>query len=220
MLFYILNILLLLEHFNICLDWNFAFSLSLILLTTRIKPIILDHLFWNGDFPDFRAGEKTLQLIVQAAGRAGRAELAGQVLMQTFRQEHPVLEQALSYDFQAFAEKELAFRRLHAYPPFTRMILCEFSSSFESDLRQLELDLRRYCQAEAQTNQELFKRLRLLGPSVPALARLRSQYRLCLICLGTKVVELQAFVRSLKEQSFLRASRLRLRLDVDPQNLI
>ena len=152
--------------------------------------------------------------------RAGRAELAGQVLMQTFRQDHPVLEQALSYDYQAFAEKELAFRRMHAYPPFTRMILCEFSSTFESDLRRLELELRRYCQAEAQRRPELFKRLRLLGPSVPPLARLRSQYRLCLICLGTKVYELQTFVRKLSQQSFLKASRLRLRLDVDPQNLI
>ena len=140
--------------------------------------------------------------------------------MQTFRKDHPVLEQALNYDYQGFAEKELAFRRLHAYPPFTRMILCEFSSSFENDLRKLELDLRRYCQAEAQQNQELFKRLRLLGPSVPPLARLRSQYRLSLLCFGTKVYELQAFVRKLSQQSFLKASRLRLRFDIDPQNLI
>ena len=140
--------------------------------------------------------------------------------MQSFRPEHRVLELGLNYDFSGFAKKELAFRQLHAYPPFTRVILFEFSAPFEDELEALVRNLQSYLEQEKRSKPELFHELRLLGPCVPALARIRSQFRRCLLCLGTKVSSLQFFAKTLRQQEFLRSPRLRLRIDVDPQNLI
>jgi primosomal protein N' (replication factor Y) len=71
--------------------------------------------------PDFRAAERTFQLLAQVAGRAGRGPKGGQVLIQTFTPEHPAIALAATHDFQRFAELELGQRRPHGYPPFQRL---------------------------------------------------------------------------------------------------
>lgn len=78
--------------------------------------------------PDFRSGESIFQLFTQVAGRAGRAELPGEVILQTFFPEHPIIKLAASQDFNAFYEAEIAERRLFGYPPFAHLIKCLFSS--------------------------------------------------------------------------------------------
>jgi primosomal protein N' (replication factor Y) len=71
--------------------------------------------------PDFRAAERTFQLLAQVAGRAGRGPKGGQVLIQTFTPEHPAIALAAAHDFERFAELELGQRRPHGYPPFQRL---------------------------------------------------------------------------------------------------
>jgi len=71
--------------------------------------------------PDFRAAERTFQLLTQVAGRAGRGELPGEVLVQTYYPEHYAIEMAARQDFASFFEKELHFRRMMHYPPFTAL---------------------------------------------------------------------------------------------------
>jgi primosomal protein N' (replication factor Y) len=73
------------------------------------------------NFPDFRAAEKTFQLVAQAAGRSGRGERPGTVLVQTFHPENAAIRAALAHDAPAFAREELAFRRTFFYPPFCEM---------------------------------------------------------------------------------------------------
>src|SRR6185295_1831583 len=73
-------------------------------------------------FPDFRAVERTYTLLTQLAGRAGRGERAGRVVIQTFHPEHYAIQAALEHDDRRFAEEEMRFRRVFHYPPFTRMV--------------------------------------------------------------------------------------------------
>jgi primosomal protein N' (replication factor Y) len=73
-------------------------------------------------FPDFRAVERTYSLLTQLAGRAGRGERPGKVVIQTFHPHHYAIQAALAHDDRAFAEEEMRFRRVFHYPPYTRMI--------------------------------------------------------------------------------------------------
>ena len=90
---------------------------------TLICLIELDQML---SLPDFRSGERTFQLLVQAAGRAGRGDHPGRVLVQTSRPDHPVVKTGLQQDYLSFAEMEIAFRSDILYPPFSRMVMFEF----------------------------------------------------------------------------------------------
>jgi primosomal protein N' (replication factor Y) len=72
--------------------------------------------------PDYRAGERTFQLLTQAAGRAGRAALAGRVVFQTYQPEHYAIAAASQHDYLAFYEQEIGYRRLLRFPPYTRLV--------------------------------------------------------------------------------------------------
>lgn len=88
--------------------------------------------------PDFRAAEKTFQLLMQVAGRAGRDLVAGEVLIQTRHADHAALTSAIRLDYHGFAEEELRFRRDLFYPPFTRLIKIETTAK---DPKKSELDM-------------------------------------------------------------------------------
>src|SRR5690606_18476597 len=72
--------------------------------------------------PDFRAAERTFQLLVQVAGRTGRGDKRGQVLVQTFSPEHPVIQAAIRHDYHSFAQGELPNREMLGYPPYSEMV--------------------------------------------------------------------------------------------------
>jgi primosomal protein N' (replication factor Y) len=76
--------------------------------------------------PDYRAAERTFQVLTQVAGRAGRSPLGGQVVMQTFQPEHYAIQAASRHDYAAFYQQELAYRRQLGYPPFTRLVRLEY----------------------------------------------------------------------------------------------
>ena len=125
-------------------------------------------------FPDFRAAEKTFQLVTQVAGRTGRGEKAGHVLVQTFSPEHPSIAAAAKHDFLTFASQELQQRKQFGYPPhgfLARIImrgpsLTETEGFAESFVRRL------------QATRELQGiECRILGPAPPPLAKLRGKYR-------------------------------------------
>jgi len=82
--------------------------------------------------PDFRAGERTFQLLAQVAGRAGRGEVPGEVIVQTYTPFHAAVQAARRVDFDGFADQELAFRRELSYPPFTHLVCIEVKGPSES----------------------------------------------------------------------------------------
>jgi primosomal protein N' (replication factor Y) len=121
--------------------------------------------------PDFRAAERTFQLLTQVAGRAGRGELKGRVLIQTFYPEHYAIQHAVKQDYSAFFERELHFRRMMAYPPFTSLanVIVRDTS--------LEKAIRRSRQLSEYFSPHDDKGVRILGPATAPLARLKKEHR-------------------------------------------
>jgi primosomal protein N' (replication factor Y) len=121
--------------------------------------------------PDFRAAERTFQLLTQVAGRAGRGELAGRVLIQTFYPEHYAIQDAVKQDYAAFFERELHFRRMMAYPPFTSLanVIVRDTS--------LEKAIRWSRQLSEYFSPHDGKGVRILGPATAPLARLKKEHR-------------------------------------------
>jgi primosomal protein N' (replication factor Y) len=121
--------------------------------------------------PDFRAAERTFQLLTQVAGRAGRGELKGRVLIQTFYPEHYAIQDAVKQDYAAFFERELHFRRMMAYPPFTSLanVIVRDTS--------LEKTIRWSRQLSEYFSPHDDKGVRILGPATAPLARLKKEHR-------------------------------------------
>ncbi|OLB34049.1 MAG: primosomal protein N' [Acidobacteria bacterium 13_2_20CM_57_17] len=121
--------------------------------------------------PDFRAAERTFQLLTQVAGRAGRGELKGRVLIQTFYPEHYAIQDAVKQDYGAFFERELHFRRMMAYPPFTSLanVIVRDTS--------LEKTIRWSRQLSEYFSPHDDKGVRILGPATAPLARLKKEHR-------------------------------------------
>jgi primosomal protein N' (replication factor Y) len=121
--------------------------------------------------PDFRAAERTFQLLTQVAGRAGRGELKGRVLIQTFYPEHYAIQDAVKQDYAAFFEHELHFRRMMAYPPFTSLAnVIVRDTSLEKTIRWSRQLSEYFAPHDDQG-------VRILGPATAPLARLKKEHR-------------------------------------------
>jgi primosomal protein N' (replication factor Y) len=125
-------------------------------------------------FPDFRAAERTFQLLTQVAGRAGRGTTPGRVVLQTYFPEHYAIQFAARHDYEGFFEKELRFRRWMRYPPFTAVanVLLR-SDKLERALRWAGL-LGRWFESTAKSRPADF---RVLGPAAAPILRLKRDYR-------------------------------------------
>lgn len=130
-------------------------------------------------FPDFRSSERTFQLLTQVAGRAGRDAVPGRVIIQTYTPQHYAIMSAADYDYRAFYERELVFRREHNIPPFTRLARLVYSHTNSAR-----------CQREAERMQRLLKDdinslgladTTVIGPSPAYIQRVRGRYRWQLI---------------------------------------
>jgi len=121
--------------------------------------------------PDFRAAERTFQLLTQVAGRAGRGDLQGRVLIQTYYPDHYAIQDALKQDYAAFFERELHFRRLMAYPPFTSL-----ANVIVRD-KSLEKTIRWSRQLSEYFSPQDGRDVRILGPATAPLARLKKEHR-------------------------------------------
>ncbi len=121
--------------------------------------------------PDFRAAERTFQLLTQVAGRAGRGELPGRVLIQTFYPEHYAIQDAVRQDYLSFYERELNFRRMMAYPPFTSL-----ANVIVRDTN-LENAIRWSRRLSEYFSPQDGKGVRVMGPASAPLARLKKEHR-------------------------------------------
>jgi len=121
--------------------------------------------------PEFRAAEKTFQLLTQVAGRAGRGELAGEVLVETYYPEHYAIQYAVQQDYVSFYEKEAHFRRMLHYPPFTAL-----ATVLVRD-RKIENAIRWSKALETYFAPFENRGVKILGPAAAPLARLRKDYR-------------------------------------------
>lgn len=125
--------------------------------------------------PDFRAAERTFQILAQVAGRAGRGEKGGRVMVQTFTPEHPCISLAAGHDFQAFAKLELGFRKEHQYPPYQRLARLIVRSESEEQAAAFADQLAGAF--KAATTRVKNGAIRVLGPAECPVFKLHDYYR-------------------------------------------
>lgn len=170
--------------------------------------------------PDFRAGERTFQLIVQAAGRAGRAGLPGRVMIQSARFSHPVVQLALAQDYKAFVVRELEFRKAYGYPPFSRMVSLEFSSEEQRKVEQAVQKIDSWIDAASTQNPDLFSRVKVLGPATPPLETVRGRHRRTVLLASYHPESVRELLTGLVGATADLGADVRVRIDVDPQSLM
>jgi primosomal protein N' (replication factor Y) len=125
--------------------------------------------------PDFRAGERTFQLLAQVAGRAGRRDLGGQVVLQTYTPEHYALQAAAAHDYRAFFQEEIAFRRDAHYPPFGRLVRFVTTAANPARARSAAEELAGRIEAEIVAQGQADAGV--IGPASAFLERVRNRYR-------------------------------------------
>jgi len=126
-------------------------------------------------FPDFRAAERTFQLVTQVAGRTGRGPRGGQVLVQTLSPDAPAIVAAVRHDLAAFARQELPQREAHGYPPFSSMIRLVTRGASQTSSHTLADELAR--RLREQVKAAATSPVRVLGPAAAPMAKLRNEYR-------------------------------------------
>ncbi len=142
--------------------------------------------------PDFRASERTFHLVTQVAGRTGRGEKGGRVMVQTFNPDHPAIRAAAHHDYKAFAEGELPMRKMLHYPPYATMIRFVIRGPDEKKTEAFAGELqRRLVEALGPPQPET----RVLGPAPAPFARLRGRYRFQIHLHGPDADRLRAAVR-------------------------
>ena len=167
------------------------------------------------NLPDFRASERTFQLLTQVAGRTGRGKLGGEVIVQTYSQGHHSVTSAQTHDYESFFAREIADRKALSYPPFGRMVGMLFQGEQDD-----------YVMREARRFAELMRKqpgaLNILGPAPPVIARVRNQYRWQIVARSSHSARLRDAVRRVR-QHWERAAdnrRVHLKVDVDPVGLM
>ena len=172
-------------------------------------------------FPDFRASERTFQLLTQVAGRAGRGTQPGRVFIQTWLPEHTALAMAQRQDFTGFAKGELEQRRMRRYPPYTALALLRFSAPELA--RAEEAASRARVFVEARAGKYPSGQVELLGPSRAPISYLRNRFRMQLLVRADSRATIQAIFRNtggLLYERIGRSGGLRWSLDIDPVNLM
>jgi len=160
------------------------------------------------NLPDFRAAERTFQLLTQVAGRAGRSVLGGRVIIQTYTPDHPAIQAASRHDYEAFYQAEMAFRRTHWYPPLSRLVRLLYIHTSAHQAQAQAERLRDILQARLE--RLALPETDLIGPAPCFFSRERGRWRW------------QLLVRGPNPQELLRDVHLPLgwRVDVDPQSLL
>jgi primosomal protein N' (replication factor Y) len=165
--------------------------------------------------PDFRAGERTFQLVAQVAGRTGRGDKGGRVLVQTLSPDHLAIRAAARHDYQMFATDELAIRKQLHYPPYGSMVRLVVRGPAEETARAVaeELATQLRLAATAQTG------VRVMGPAAAAIPKLRDQYRFQIQLQSATMPPLHDVVQSVTTRTKL-PDKVFLVVDVDPWDML
>jgi primosomal protein N' (replication factor Y) len=164
--------------------------------------------------PDFRAAERTFQLLTQVAGRAGRGSEPGEVYVQTYHPEHYAIQAASRHDYEAFFEEELRIREEAGYPPFSYLAnIVVSATSVEAAKTHSEWLAERIREANADDEIEI------LGPAPAPLSKLKDRYRYHLLLRATEEGALQRLLGGLQEDLVSRG-KIHVVVDIDPVSLM
>jgi primosomal protein N' (replication factor Y) len=166
--------------------------------------------------PDFRATERTFQLLSQVAGRAGRGELGGEVLIQTALPEHYAIQAALTHDYVAFATRELNERRHPVYPPLVRLVNVVVSSPIPEDAAGNAEGAAKWLRPHLARGIPVD----LIGPAPSPIERLHGRWRWHFLLRSPSAKALGVAARRLQSDFRTRGADVRLVIDRDPSALL
>jgi primosomal protein N' (replication factor Y) len=164
--------------------------------------------------PDFRAGERTFQLLTQVAGRAGRGDIEGEVFVQSFTPFHPAIQYARRHDFGGFYEQELEFREQLKYPPVSRVAMLTLKGRNEEKVKLSADHLRRELEKALSTIKDLV----IAGPAPAPLARAESNYRYQIMLRARQMTSVSQRL-AVMVQSLTLPEDVSLAADIDPVDL-
>ncbi|MEO1527957.1 MAG: primosomal protein N' [Planctomycetota bacterium] len=169
-------------------------------------------------FPDFRAGERTFQLVTQVAGRTGRGDRGGRVIVQTFSPEHLSIQAASRHDYVAFATAEIANRRRFNYPPLGSVARIIIRGAVEAVTEATAGSLASRLES---SRERLGAEVRILGPAPPPMSKLRGKYRFHILLQSIDPIQLGAVIR-MAVQTFKIPEKddVQYVIDIDPMDML
>ena len=167
-------------------------------------------------FPDFRAAERKFQLVTQVAGRTGRGERRGLVLVQTYSPEHPAIMAATKHDFQTFAQGELVHRQRLSYPPWGSLARVIFRGELAE---KLEAFAMQWTHLTERLIEQSGAHCRLLGPAPPPIAKLRGKYRQHLLMQANEPKILNRILRHVSAE-IKTPEDIQWVIDIDPIDML
>lgn len=169
------------------------------------------------NFPDFRAPERTYQIVTQVAGRAGRGKLKGKVIVQTYNPDDPSIRCAVNNDYAGFYKNEISMRKIMNYPPFSKILLINLSSKNEELLIKNIHYLINFIKKLSEENDKID----VLGPSVAGISKIKEWYRWQITIKGELSLEYINKVKSTVYECTKNVyNDIRVSLDVNPINLL
>ena len=163
------------------------------------------------NFPDFRSGEKTFQLLTQVSGRAGRGDKKGKVIIQTYEPENNVIKDSKEENYDLFYEKEINSRKVFSYPPFSKILNIGFSS--EDEARLLDISKKFYDEIKSQD-------IELYGPMPSMVYKVQKRFRMNIFAKGSKK-KIDRFKLFLKRKlNEFNDTKVRIVVDIDPINMM
>ena len=167
--------------------------------------------------PDFRAGERTFQILTQVAGRGGRGDTPGLVIVQTFNPDHYAVRRAQNHDYQGFYEDEIKLRKSFIYPPYARLVNLHMSSVRKDQGQAGVAVIGKLTRSLTKTN-NLDGRIEILGPAESPVAKVRGRYRWQLLLKGADVKAQVFIIAAIREAT--AKQKLEIKIDVDPMNFM
>jgi primosomal protein N' (replication factor Y) len=171
------------------------------------------------NLPDFRAAERTFQVLSQVAGRSGRGEDPGTVIVQTYTPDHYAIQHLIDHDYRSFFAAEIEFRRSLNYPPFGRLIQLRFEGPDHEQVEAKATASASALRARLANRRSGGAQIEVLGPAPAPILRVRNRYRWQLLLKGNQVSVLHDLARHAREL-LPRDRTVRLHIDVDPYSML
>ena len=171
------------------------------------------------NLPDFRAVERTFQLLTQVAGRSGRGKEPGRVIIQTYAPDHYAFPHVILHDYKGFFASEIEFRRSLSYPPFSRLVHLRLEGPDAQEVKAKAKMVGEELRNKRQREPKLQDQIEILGPAPSPIQRLRSRYRWQILLKGKTsppLLDLAGQARAILPGS----RKTRLYIDVDPYNML
>ncbi len=169
------------------------------------------------NIPDFRAGERTFQLMTQVSGRSGRGDTPGRVVVQTFNPQHYAIRRAKEHDYSGFYGDEISLRSDLGYPPFSRMVNLRISGIKKEKIAE---DVKRIGVLAKKLSLHGIAggKIEVIGPAEPPISQIKGRYRWQILLKGKDIKALHTLARNILTKT--ESDGIDIKVDADPVNFM